>query len=91
MRPIILPRNHIYKDQDFYYSFLEDNKFLSSFKIDNRNYKDIILIIQSNNNPHDSKYVIHNFLYFLYCFVKIDDITNPLPKESGGMPKDGSH
>jgi len=90
MNPIKIPNNFInnsYQElYDYCVEFIKQDKELI-FKIKPSNILSILDQIDSNyKKSDDSK---KNFLYFLYKYVKNNDISNPLNYSDGGKPKLG--
>ena len=55
------------------------------------NFSNIESIITSieKNNPKNSIYIIHNFLYFIYRFIECNDYYPDLQPNEGGVPNGG--
>lgn len=89
MNPIVIPKNHVNKNREWYYLFIKDEIKNYQYKIDNRNIYNIVEQIENNNNYNNSNFIIHNFLYFLYKLILSDKNTPILTLLEGGVPNSG--
>lgn len=86
MNPIIIPKNHTNKNDEFYLKFINNTEF--DYFIRKSNIINTISKIKKNNIKN-SEFVIHNFLYFVYRLIESNYFIPNLEYSEGGKPISG--